>query len=292
MISVERENKIHGRYELFPGIIMEYKDACLEQNFSEKKLPEHVFEINHCLEGRMECGTGEGFFYLSPGDLSISRGTDSGRATYFPTGQYYGIGIIVDAQKAPRCLSCFLDDVDVKPYELMEKFLGSSGCFVRRADTRLGHIFSELYCVPEAIKKGYMKVKVLELLLFLTGMEPERTQEEKRYYSENQVMLAKNVCAFISSHVEEKITIDRLAEEFHVSATQLKNSFKGVYGVSVYAFVRAQKMYGAARLLEETNATILEIAGKFDYDNGSKFAKAFRDVMGKPPKQYRKEKKV
>ena len=33
--------------------------------------------------------------------------------------------------------------------------------------------------------------------------------------------------------------------------------------------------------------TVLDIAGQFGYDNGSKFAKAFRDVIGVRPAAYR-----
>ena len=32
---------------------------------------------------------------------------------------------------------------------------------------------------------------------------------------------------------------------------------------------------------------VLDIAGQFGYDNASKFAKAFRDVVGVSPREYR-----
>ena len=53
------------------------------------------------------------------------------------------------------------------------------------------------------------------------------------------------------------------------------------------AFLRAQKMHAAARLLRESNRTVLDIANQFGYDNASKFAKAFRAVIGVPPNSYR-----
>lgn len=46
-----------------------------------------------------------------------------------------------------------------KPYSIM------------RENISIEHIFSELYSVPENIRKGYHKVKVLELLLFLSGLD-------------------------------------------------------------------------------------------------------------------------
>ena len=42
-----------------------------------------------------------------------------------------------------------------------------------------------------------------------------------------------------------------------------------------------------AALLRETDRTVLDIACQFGYDNASKFARAFRDVIGVSPREYR-----
>lgn len=57
--------------------------------------------------------------------------------------------------------------------------------------------------------------------------------------------------------------------------------------MSPAAYVRSQRMWGAAELLRGTDRTVLDIAGQFGYDNASKFAKAFRDVVGVSPREYR-----
>ena len=51
--------------------------------------------------------------------------------------------------------------------------------------------------------------------------------------------------------------------------------------------IRGQKMQAAAKMLLESDMTILEIAGCFGYDNASKFAAAFRAVLGVTPSRYR-----
>ena len=60
-----------------------------------------------------------------------------------------------------------------------------------------------------------------------------------------------------------------------------------MYGEPLYAYTRLQKMQAAAELLRRGDDTIMEIAGRFGYDNASKFAAAFRTVMGTTPHQYR-----
>nr|WP_243174223.1 helix-turn-helix transcriptional regulator [Clostridium cadaveris] len=90
--------------------------------------------------------------------------------------------------------------------------------------------------------------------------------------------------------MESHVTLDQLSEIFHISGTQIKNSFKAVYGVSMYSYIRTQKMQSAALLLKKNNCKVIEIAGRFGYDNGSKFAKAFKDIMGVTPNEYRMSK--
>lgn len=72
-----------------------------------------------------------------------------------------------------------------------------------------------------------------------------------------------------------------------ISQTLIKNCFKGVYGIPLYTYIREQKMQAAALLLCKSDCTILEIAERCGYDNGSKFAASFRTVIGMTPGEYR-----
>lgn len=274
-------------YHVFDGINLIYNDIHTQSCLIENNEVGHILQINHCAEGRIECGFNNEYLYLESGDMSVSCKKNAGHDSYFPTSHYHGITISIDAQHAPQCLSCFLDDVNVSPSALIEKFCGDGKCFVDRSADYIEHIFSELYSVRDSIRKGYFKVKILELLLFLSGMDANSSETEKRYYTPSQVALAKRTCKFIASHLSERITIEQLATLFHVSTTQLKNCFKGVYGMSVYAYIRSQKMLAASHLLKTTDYTVLDVGNRFGYDNGSKFAKAFRDVMGMTPNEFR-----
>lgn len=275
------------KYRVFPGIDLIYNDVHMQECAINYTDTANIIEINHCREGRIECRFNKKFFYLAQGDLSITRKNGSGAPFYFPLNHYNGITILIDSDAAPSCLSCFLDDVNVKPTALIDKFCnGGSDYFVMRSEHCIEHLFSELYSVPECIKKGYFKVKILELLLFLSGMNIIN-QNQGNSYSKQQSELAKSVQKYLMEHMDSHITIDQLSTMFLVSPTQLKSSFKSEYGASVYSFIRTQKMQNAAGIIKGTDKTILDIAGQFGYNNGSKFAKAFRDVMGVTPKEYR-----
>jgi AraC-like DNA-binding protein len=274
-------------YNVLPGVSLAYNDIHLSSGQIERTVPDKILEINHCREGRIECELNDEFFYLAPGDFSIARKMSTGRLSYFPLSHYHGITILIDTEHAPKCLSCLLADVDVNPDELSRKFCGNDGCYIARSKPYIAHIFSELYSVPESIQKGYFKVKILELLLYLSGMEPANECVERSAYSQNQTDLAKSVCQYLTEHMDDRITLAQLSDIFHISGTQIKNSFKGVYGVSVYAYIRTQKMHSAALMLRHTKRSVIDIAGSFGYDNASKFASAFKNVIGMTPNEYR-----
>lgn len=274
-------------YPVFPAIDIVYHDAHAKACAAGRGETRKLLEIAHCLEGRLEYQRGEKFFFLTPGDLSVSLRTLTPLESRFPTGHYHGVSVLIDPERAPQCVSCFLQDVNVRPGELIEKFCRGGSCFVARSSARVKHVFSELYSVPENIRKGYFKVKVLELLLFLSALPDPEESARKRAYTGAQVRLAGEISEYLLKNPESRVPLAELAERFSVSVAQIKSAFGGVYGMSPAAYIRAQKMHGAADALRTTNRTVLDIAGQYGYDNASKFAKAFRDVIGVSPNEYR-----
>lgn len=290
-------------YPVFPGIWLCYKDAHIQSFTYPDSYPSDMLEITHCREGRFEYHVSkkaagerhsaydneEHFFYLSGGDIAVCKSREAGVVVYCPTRHYHGISILIDPAAAPPCLSCFLEDVNVSPAGLLKKFCREDRYFIMRSTARLEHIFSELYSVPQDMRKGYFKVKILEMLMFLNSVDVKLSQTEQRSCTRAQVELAKQVCRYINAHMDTRLTIEQLALRFYVSPAQLRKCFYSVYGESIYAYIRAFKMRSAAYCLKTTEQTISEIAGAFGYDNSSKFSKAFRDVMGVSPTEYRKE---
>lgn len=271
-------------YPVIPGIELAYHDVHAPSYRLAEPNAAGLIEIQHCREGRAEYCCGGEHYFLAPGDLSVVRRAAIEGEVEFPTGHYHGITVTLDPALAPDCLSCILQDVDVRPSVLAEKFFADSECFVSRSSARVEHIFSELYAVPAGIRRGYFKVKVLELLLFLSALD---VAHEKHGYTAAQVRLARAARDALLASTEDDVTISALAQELGASPSQLAASFRGVYGMTPAAFLRAQKMHSAAQLLRTSDRTVLDIAGQFGYDNASKFAKAFRSVIGVSPSAYR-----
>lgn len=276
-------------YNIFSGIWLMYKEANGQGYKYPPNYPLGLLEITHCYEGRFEYNDGgERFFYLSEGDISINKSKETA-FVYCPTRHYHGISVIINPEIAPKCLSCFLKDVKVSPSVLLEKFCNTNNFFVMRSTSRLEHIFYELYSAPKHLIKGYFQIKILELLLFLSDLDPSLSQAEQHSCSKTQAELAKKVCQYINAHLDIRLTIEQLASIFYVSPATIKRCFSSVYGESVYAYIKNYKMKLAAHRLKTTSQSISEIAYDFGYDNSSKFSSAFRSVMGISPTKYRQK---
>lgn len=62
----------------------------------------------------MELNIGGEYCYVSPGDLLIARARKIASEACFPLRHYHGLIVRVDVQQTPHCLSCILQDVNVR----------------------------------------------------------------------------------------------------------------------------------------------------------------------------------
>lgn len=295
--SVYRINNDTGegvvaQYQVFPGIELFYNDLRMENGYNENKRPQpDVMEINHCRAGRFECEMQNGdCLYLGSGDLAINMLTNTTSSTRFPLSHYHGISITVHlpaAAEALQKISSALGGMSIDIYRVRNELCRNSTCFVMRKRDSIHHIFSELYTAPTEAMSSYFKIKVLELLVFLNSAEPLEYHRKRRYFYKNQVRTVKAVRGYMVEHLSRHFTLEELSEKFDISMTSLKTCFKGVYGTSVYAYMKSYRIQAAALLLRQSQFSITEIALKMGYENPSKFSEAFKKEMGVLPSDYR-----
>lgn len=276
-------------YRVFPGVELIYNVFHTSSCFQDVHLHREIMEINHCKEGRFECEFQSGTYaYLEEGDLAVNM--LSNRITYssFPLEHYRGVAVMIYLDEASKALSSVFDDISIDLYSLRDRLCSNNQCFIMRAKSEIRHIFSELYTIPEKVQKGYFKLKVLELLLFLSVTEPAEQCEARKYFPKKQVETIKQIKKYMTEHLEKRFTLDALSSKFDIGLTSMKLCFKGVYGTSILAYIKAYRIQTAAHLLCLCNDSITTVAGKVGYENASKFAAAFKDILGISPLEYRK----
>ncbi len=282
------------RYEILPGIELFYNDFHMSDGQNQNKLPHSdVLEINHCREGRFECEFANGDYqYVGAGDLAINRLTNETTSTYFPLSHYHGISITIDlptADQTMKRIESVIGGLNIDVFSIADKFCKNDTCVVLRTQSEIEHIFSELYRVEPRMIAYYLKVKVLELLMFLNQVSLQDYQEERRYFARNQVQTIKKVQEYMTADLRNHYTLQELSEKFEIPLTSMKVCFKGVYGCSIYAYMKSYRMQAATILLRDTSDSITEIAAKMGYDNPSKFSEVFKKEFGELPSEFRKK---
>lgn len=291
-IKDETGESIITTYHVMEGINLIYYDVHMESIAMDLEPPKGFFEINHCKEGRIECPSDEGeFVYMSRGDFSVNKKSGKYRESYFPMKHYYGITICIEIEKAQRSINKIFVDNDIDLMSILFNLCNDSDFWVTRANESIEHIFAELYSVPEKIKMNYYKIKVLEVLLFLSTID-KKEEVVKEYFAKKHVDKVKEIQRIITTNIQRKYTLEELAKSQNISLTTMKRCFKGVYGSSIYSYIKTYRIEEAAKLLINTNENILDIANKVGYENGSKFAAVFKDIIGISPSEFRKNKTI
>ncbi len=92
---------------------------------------------------------------------------------------------------------------------------------------------------------------------------------------------------FIYSHLQERITIEMLAEQTGTSPSHLSRLFKADTGVSVSDYIRKKKIEQAQNLLRYSDYSYVEIANYLAFSSQSHFIQVFEHFVGLTPKKYR-----
>lgn len=276
-------------FEVFSGIELVYHKFNSSNLSVDCCTLDNVMEISHCRKGRVECNLKDGtYLFLGEGDLGINMLNNHANKMNFPTNYYEGISVNLYLDIIKKDLSCLLDSTDIDIDELKRKLCCKSSCFVMRAAKRIEHIFLELYDIPNEIKNAYLKIKVLELLLFLSMLDIEKWTK-KESFSKHHVETIKVIHNKIIENYSKRYTIDELSKQFCISPTTLKMYFKEVYGSNISTYIKYYRMKKATEILRTTDYSILQVANLVGYESQSKFAIGFKKIYGMSPLEYRKK---
>jgi AraC-like DNA-binding protein len=280
-------------YDVFPGVTLFYNDLHLRHiaGHDEPRVSAaDMLVINHCREGRFECEFPNGACgCLGEGDLAVGDLPPRLKASSFPLSHYHGISIILDVSAAAKIISDVCEPLRITPIDLRAvktNLLGERPYFLVRETDTVAHIFAELYNAPPELKESYIRLKLVELLLFLSSAKPEPA--ERRYFYKTRVDAVKALRDHITSNLERRFTLPELSKLFDIPPTAMKTCFKAVCGAPIGEYIREYRLQTAAVLLRETSDPIAEISAKVGYDSHAKFSAAFREYVNAAPSEYRK----
>lgn len=94
---------------------------------------------------------------------------------------------------------------------------------------------------------------------------------------------------FIKENIEQRITIDDLAEKVNMSKFYFLKEFKKIKQITPYQYILKFKMEKAIDLLMRTDLPLTSIAYNLDFSDQSHFNNTFKRFYGKSPNKYRLE---
>lgn len=276
-------------YNVFSGVKAAFNDIHMGYCNKEQQGIKNMIEINHCMEGRYECSAGEKHcFYMSHGDVAVKAADYNLENSCFPTSHYHGISIFIETDKLSDELLAIIKMLSIDIDRIKALTANKNNLLILRKNETASHIFSELYTVRQNHRSGYLKLKILELLLFLTDIDIQKEESAGDFLDRESVFTVKSVHDLIVSDIKKHYTIDELSERFGISSTALKKKFAAVYGTSIYAYLKAYRLQEAQKKLIRSDLSVADIALEVGYENPAKFSSAFKDEYQMTPAQFRK----
>ena len=94
--------------------------------------------------------------------------------------------------------------------------------------------------------------------------------------------------AMIEERLQEKLTVEILAEGVHFSKYHYQRIFREAVGETVMGYVNRRRLFLAAEELAGTGNSVLSVALKYGYDSHEGFTRSFKAYLGVTPTEYRK----
>ncbi|MCW3480752.1 helix-turn-helix domain-containing protein [Neisseriaceae bacterium JH1-16] len=103
----------------------------------------------------------------------------------------------------------------------------------------------------------------------------------------DEVLLQAGI-ALIRHRLSEPLTVEEIATQLGSYEKKLSAVFRQRTGLTVFGYLREERLKTARRWLAETDTSIQDIADQLGFQNAGNFATAFRERIGLTPTAYRK----
>ena len=279
-------------YSIFPGIDLIFMDFNCSDIFDEPNEMRNVLEIRHYQEGRVEFEfEGDKVFHLQQDEFCVNGMLNMPARYSFPFDYCSGLSLVLDKNSMTEVTRSQLARFQMYISVVEEDLDTAHQWYICKTPPSMCHVFEELYAAKEHETSQYFRIKVLELLYHATKLRKE-DRVAATYYAREHIEIVKRVRKAMLKDLSRSTPLEQFLRGEAISTVTFQTIFKQIYGRSPYAYLKHYRMNSAAVQLRESNESINQIALSLGYSNASKFARAFRDVFGVLPKDYRTAQKA
>ncbi len=131
----------------------------------------------------------------------------------------------------------------------------------------------------------YLEQIIIDILREITKQDGVTVQNQHFPKAVN-CHLAANISTYIRNHLEEPLTVKKIAAEFHYSRSRLSTIYKSVTGIGIHEFIVNERLEKAKSLLLERRLTVTQISEQLGFASPQYFSRKFAQTVGCPPSQY------
>ncbi len=285
-----------NKREIVPACEAGLPYVCLhtdQSNFINGDFPWHwhaSFEVCHVIEGEVELRTSEETLHLGHGDIVF---INSGVLHSYRKVVGKGIGMYAHLFEVSFLSSMYNSMMEQKYLFPLLKSKGVETFFVRQdrpaGQKMAAHILQAERMVGEE-PFGYEFELQVQLARFwcLLLQETEQIRTEDVAGSHVDVLRIKTMLQFIHDHYCERITLSDIAAAATISSRECGRCFKRCINDSPINYLNAYRVRMAARMLLQSEESILDIGESCGFSTGSYFGKVFLEIMGCTPSVYRR----
>ena len=104
----------------------------------------------------------------------------------------------------------------------------------------------------------------------------------------NSRPITKNILSYIENHLDNVLSLEKIAKELNYSKFYIARAFKEDTGLTMYQYIRSRRLNESARKLVETKLPVIEIAFLAGYHSQQAFTQAFHQEYEFTPQEYRR----
>lgn len=125
-----------------------------------------------------------------------------------------------------------------------------------------------------------------------SGAQGQKAKIEQIQVKGNNDVLMERVMKYMNEHLADPdLNVEKLTEDVGISRAQLHRKLKEIAGVSAGEFIRNLRLEQAARLIEEGQINITQVAYSVGFSNQTHFSTVFKKHYGMSPSEYAETKR-
>jgi len=255
----------------------------LDKTIRSVRLHHHDFyEIYFLISGEVDYYIEGEIHHLNSGDLVLIDTTELHQVKISETDNPYE-RIVMWIKKS------YLNELSSKEISLLDCFENKNKSIINlRLDEEmeLTNIFQKLLDLTKndiAGSKLLKRAYITELMVKINNLEFYGNRKKVNDFKKSK--LIDEMIEYIGKNLSERLTIDCIADRFHLSKYYLSREFKKYMNISIYQYIIMKRLIEAKKLILN-NEAISDVYIKCGFGDYSNFFKAFKKEYGVTPKEF------